>query len=121
MLPVSARKESSISARVRYADPDAIRHAVLVYAAEVRATHPEVRAIRWFGSWVQGTAAVGSDVDLCILVDRSDKPRRHRVPDFLPRSFPVGIDLFVYTLSEYDALASEHPSLLRAFEAGIEV
>ena len=118
---MNADDESSISARVRYAEPEPIRKAVRGYAREVRSAHPEVRSIRWFGSWVRGDAGVGSDVDLCIIVDRSDKSRRDRIVDFLPRVFPVGIDLFVYTSAEFDALGAEHPSMRKAIDSGLEV
>ena len=118
---MSAHDESSISARVRYAQPELIRKAVRDYAREIRSGHPEVRSIRWFGSWVRGDAGVGSDVDLCIIVDRSDKPRRDRVVDFLPRVFPVGIDLFVYTSVEFDTLRTDHPSMRREIDRGLEV
>jgi predicted nucleotidyltransferase len=78
----------------------------------MRATHPEIRALRWFGSWVKGSATVGSDVDFCIIVDKSDKPRRDRICDYLPLTFPVGIDLFILV---------EHPSLAEAIEGGVHL
>ncbi len=106
---------------MRFADPERIREAVRRYALAIRASHPEIRSIRWFGSWVRGDPTVGSDVDLCVIVGHSDKPRRERLPDFLPREFPVGIDLFVYTVDEYDALRSDHPAMIAAMEAGVEV
>ena len=81
--------------------------------------HPEVRALLWFGSWVKGSASVGNDVDLCIIVDRSDKARRDRIPDYLPRTFPVGIDLFIFTEEEFARLRREHPSLAKAIEEGV--
>ena len=118
---MNAHDESSISARVRYAEHETIRKAVRDYVHDLRAGHPEIRSIRWFGSWVRGDAGVGSDVDLCIIVDRSDKPRRDRTMDFLPRVFPVGIDLFVYTPAEFDALRTEHPSMRKAIDSGLEV
>ena len=118
---MNVHDESLISARVRYAEPEPIRRAVRDYARDIRAGHPEVRSIRWFGSWVRGDASVGSDVDLCIIVDRSDIPRRDRIVDFLPRVFPVGVDLFVYTPTEFDALRMAHPSMRKAIDSGIEV
>ena len=120
-LPVNAHDESSISARVRYAEPEPIRKAVRDYVRDLRDGHPEIRSIRWFGSWVRGDAGVGSDVDLCIIVEGSDTPRRDRTAAFLPRVFPVGIDLFVYTQAEFDALRTKHPSMRKAIDAGIEV
>jgi predicted nucleotidyltransferase len=119
--PVNVHDESSTSARVRYAEPERIRKAVHDYAREIRGTHPEVRSIRWFGSWVRGDAGVGSDVDLCIIVDHSDGPRRDRIMDFLPRVFPVGIDLFIYTAAEFTTLLTEHPAMREAIDAGLEV
>jgi predicted nucleotidyltransferase len=118
---VTVRNGSSTSARVRYADPEAIRRAVDRFAAAVRAAHPEVRRIRWFGSWVSGGWSPGSDVDLCIVVDRCTLRVRERAPAYLPRTFPVGIDLFVYTEEELEHLGNEHPSFARAIESGVEV
>jgi predicted nucleotidyltransferase len=86
---------------VRYADPEPIRAAVRGYAEALRAAHPEVRALRWFGSWVKGPVSVDSDVDLCLIVDRSDQARRDRIPNYLPRTFPVDIDLFIFTEEEF--------------------
>jgi predicted nucleotidyltransferase len=77
--------------------------------------------MRWFGSWVTGGWSPGSDVDLCIVIEPSTKPARDRVSDYLPRTFPVGIDLFVYTEDEIARLATEHPSFARAIEAGVEI
>jgi predicted nucleotidyltransferase len=106
---------------VRYAEPEPIRRAVRDHARDIRKGHPEVRSIRWFGSWVRGDATVGSDVDLCVIVERSDKQRRDRIPDFLPLVFPVGIDIFVYTQAEFDALRTAHPSMWKAIDSGVEV
>jgi predicted nucleotidyltransferase len=106
---------------VRYADPERIRKAVRSYAHDLRTTHREILSLRWFGSWIKGTASVGSDVDLCVIIDRSDKPRRERIPDFLPRTFPVGIDLFIFTEGEFAKLATEHPSLFQVIENGVQL
>ena len=119
--PVDAPERSLTSARIRYADPELIRKAVQEYARDLRSRHEGIRSIRWFGSWVKGTAGVGSDVDLCVIVDRSDKSRRDRMPDFLPRSFPVGIDLFVYTVAEWATLRAEHSTLAVAIDGGVEL
>ena len=118
---MDAHEKSSISARVRFADPEPIRKAVLEYAVALRSAHPEIRSIRWFGSWPKETASPGSDVDICILVDRSEKRPRDRIVDFLPRTFPVGIDLFIYTEEELRRLRAEHPSMAMAIAEGVEV
>ena len=45
---------------------------------------------------------------------------RERASEYLPRTFPVGIDLFVYTEAELERLGKEHPSFAGAIEAGVE-
>lgn len=91
------------------------------YARLLRESHPEIKGMRWFGSWVDGSARAGSDVDLCIIVAHSEKRRRDRIVDYLPLRFPVGIDLFVYTEAELNALRKEHSSFAAVIEAGVEV
>jgi predicted nucleotidyltransferase len=118
---VNARDESSSSVRIRYADPGAIRRDVTELAAAVRTAHHEVKRIRWFGSWITGGWSLGSDVDLCIVVERSAKPVRDRAVEFLPLAFPVGLDIFVYTEAELERLRMEHPSFARAMDAGEEL
>ncbi len=118
---MSARRESSDSVRILYSDAEAVSKAVSDYARGLRLAHPEIASIRWFGSRVRGDATVGSDVDLCIIVRESARPRRERVVDYLPRSFPVGLDLHVLTIDELAQLGAEHPSLSRAIKAGREV
>lgn len=103
---------------VRSADPEAVSRAVAAHAAHLRATHPEVRRIIWFGSWVQGTATPGSDVDLCVVLRRADKPLRDRIPDYLPVGFPVGLDVFPYTEAELNRLRTESPGWHRAIVSG---
>lgn len=68
--------------------------------------HPEVMEIVVFGSFSKGNYAPGSDVDIFILLSRSVKSVRDRIPDFLPGAFPVAVDLFPYTVDELSALQS---------------
>ncbi len=75
-------------------------------------------AVIWFGSWVNGTPRPGSDVDLCILLGASSLSRRERIARYLPGAFPVGIDLFVYTLAEFARLSSESPDWYRTIRSG---
>lgn len=78
----------------------------------------DTRILNGFGG---PSATVGSDVDFCIIVDKSDKPRRDRIPDYLPLTFPVGIDLFILTVEEFAKPRVEHPSLAEAIEEGMHL
>lgn len=106
---------------VRWADYDRIREAVRELAADLRRREPEVTRIYWYGSWVAGTATPSSDVDLCVVVEDDERRPRHRVPDFLPRRFPVGVDMVVLTEDEFDALPRRAPSWHAAILEGEEV
>jgi predicted nucleotidyltransferase len=68
-----------------------------------------------FGSYAWGVPSNESDFDLCVIVEASDEKRRHRdrkgrdaMLDIIRRR---GIDLIVYTATEFDRVAS-HPSTM---------
>lgn len=97
-----------------------VEQAVHAYAAALR-RRPEVRRIIWFGSRISGRPTPGSDVDLCIVLSGSDKPRRDRIPEYLPGAFPVGLDLFPYTEEELAKLQQSSPGWYAAIQRGREV
>lgn len=103
---------------IRWADPDRISAAVRDYATRLRRTHPEVSAVYWYGSWVSGVATPSSDVDLCVVVEADDRRPRHRLPDYLPGRFPVGVDLVVLTEAEMRELPERAPKWHRAIVGG---
>ena len=120
-MPSSLQKPSSNTVVIKSIDREQIKQAVEAYVARLRQSHPEIEKVIWFGSWVSGFPTPGSDVDLCLIISASDKPRRERLPDYLPVGFPVGIDLFVYTQDEFDRLRLESPGWHQAISSGIEI
>jgi len=120
-MPSATPRLSSHSVVVKSADRIRIEQAVERYVADLRETHPEIERIFWFGSWISGLPRPGSDVDLCLILSTSDKPRHERATDFLPVGFPVGIDLFVYTREEFERLREEHPGWYRVICSGREM
>lgn len=106
---------------IRSIDREKVQEAVREYARRLRQSRPEVMRIIWFGSWVTGYPAPGSDVDLCVVVSKADKPIRERLPDYLPSKFPLGVDIFVYTQDELDHLRQSAPGWHQAISSGIEL
>ena len=94
---------------VKSLDEAAVRRAMDAYAARLLAADPEIEEIIVFGSFEKGTWAPGSDLDVFVVLSRSTKSVRDRIPDLLPGPFPVGVDLFPYTREE---VATRTPSLL---------
>lgn len=57
-------------------------------------------------------------MDLCLALLESDRPFRERIPQFLPNGFPVGLDLFPYTIRELERLQDERPLWYRCLTEG---
>ena len=68
-----------------------------------------------FGSYAWGTPTAESDYDLCVVVEASEEKKRRRSRAGLHALIDIqryrGIDLVVYTVSEFERAAS-HPSTL---------
>jgi predicted nucleotidyltransferase len=76
------------------------------------------RAAYLFGSHAQGGADEHSDIDV-IVVAPTRRPPVERFRDYLPAILAagVGVDLFVYTPEEFEALREEgRPFLTHALE-----
>ena len=114
-------EESSSSVTIRSADRDRVERALDDYLADLFGRHPEVTRVVWFGSWVTGIPAPGSDVDLCLVLDRAEDSPRHRIPRYLPDGFPVGIDLFPYTEEELALIQRDRPEWHRCLTTGKQV
>jgi predicted nucleotidyltransferase len=106
---------------IRSIDRERINRAVADHVAHLCRQHPEIERAIWFGSWVNGEPTPGSDVDLCLVLSSSEKSRRERFVDYLPVGFPVGVDLFAYTRSEFERLSQSSPGLYRPILAGREI
>ena len=98
-----------------------IQEAVIAHITQLRAEHPEIKQVIWFGSWITGLPTPGSDVDLCLIISASDKSPRDRISNYLPFGFPVGIDLFVYTEAEFERLKHASPGWYKAIISGLEI
>lgn len=108
----------SSSVTIKSANREAVEAAVRAYVQRLRRERPEVKRVIWFGSWVTGRPVPGSDVDLCLVLSRADKPYRERLPDYLPLGFPVGVDLFPYTEAELKRLRRTDPAWHRTLVSG---
>jgi predicted nucleotidyltransferase len=74
--------------------------------------HPELEQVILFGSYAHGDYFPGSDVDVLLILEKSDRPFLKRIPQFLPTQFPVDIDIFPYTRDEVQRLIKDPQSLV---------
>jgi predicted nucleotidyltransferase len=66
-----------------------------------------------FGSYARGDWGVGSDLDLVVIVSRSERPFIERGSQFDAASLPVPADVLVYTQTEWDRLQETSPRFHR--------
>ena len=84
------------------------------WAALQRSAHPDLMAVGVFGSYGRGTAGVGSDLDLLLILQRCDEPIWERLRRGDTRSLPLACDLLVYRLAEWRSLPQWNPRLAQA-------
>lgn len=113
------RTRSFGSAKVFWLDRDEALRRLHDAAGRVLAERPDVLAIHLFGSLADGRAVPGSDADVLILLERSERRWIDRPLDYIGYFEGVGmpVELFCYTTEEADrtplaARALEHGTLL---------
>jgi predicted nucleotidyltransferase len=99
----------------------AIEAALLDPVRSLRAGHPEIVRILWFGSRVTGRPTRASDVDLCVIVAHSERPSVERSAAFHPGRFPTSIDLFIDTEEEFAELERSSRAWTREILGGREL
>jgi hypothetical protein len=84
------------------------------WAVKQQRCHPDLVAVGVFGSYGRGTAGVGSDLDLLLILQRCDEPIWERLRRWDTRALPLACDLLVYSLEEWRSLPQWNPKLAQA-------
>jgi len=84
------------------------------WAALQRNSHHDLLAVGVFGSYGRGTAGVGSDLDLLLILKHCDEPIWERLRRWDIRALPLACDLLVYSLQEWSSLPRWNPRLAKA-------
>ena len=92
------------SSVLRWPDAGTVRGAALQWARREAASRPGLVRLGYFGSYARGDWGVGSDVDLMVVVDRSDAPFERRAATWNTATLPVPADVLVYTEAEWQAM-----------------
>jgi len=104
---------SSSSVNITWLDRKAtlaqVRRAVALLASQ----RPEVQRVLLFGSFATGRAVPGSDVDLLVILERSDRPFIDRIPLYTPEGCGIGVDVFPYTTQELEQMLAQGNFFLR--------
>ena len=81
----------------------ALQHWVEIVAKE----RPDLIQIGYFGSYARGDWGVGSDLDLIIILKKSDQPFERRAAAFNTLELPVPTDILIYTQAEWQSLKGQ--------------
>lgn len=102
-MPVRSLRSSVL----RWPDARTVDRAVRRWAEKTGRERKGVRAVGYFGSYARGDWGVGSDLDLVIVVDRSERPFSTRAAAWDATDLPVPADVLVYTSDEWNALGQQ--------------
>ncbi len=99
---------------MRWPELASVRQAVTVWASDLAARRPDVRAVGYFGSLARGDDwGVGSDADLLVLIEpaigAAVKPFERRAETLDASELPVPADVLVYTTAEWADLPDATP------------
>jgi predicted nucleotidyltransferase len=93
-----------------------VDRAVRDWAAVEKLKHPELHRLGYFGSYARGDWGVGSDLDLIALVDRAPQTFDQRSLSWDLSGLPVPAEVLVYTLEEWEHLASSYGLFARTLQ-----
>lgn len=95
------------SSVLRWPDAQTVDCAVRDWAEKVVRDREDVLRIGYFGSYARGDWGVGSDLDLVVIVERSDHPFEGRSVEWDLTVLPVPADVLVYTRGEWRILSQQ--------------
>lgn len=104
------------SSVLKWPDSQQVEAALEAWAPVEAQRHPELLRLGVFGSYARGDAGVGSDLDLCAVVEHSDEPFERRALSWNLLSLPVPAEILVYTRSEWDKLQEDGGRFVRTLE-----
>lgn len=95
------------SSVLRWPDAQTVDQGVRRWAEKVVRERKEVLRIGYFGSYAREDWGVGSDLDLVIVVERSELPFERRAAAWDTSELPVPTDVLVYTAEEWQSLSKQ--------------
>ncbi len=89
---------------LKWPDLQTVDQAVRLWAKRTVQKRKDIKGIGYFGSYARGDWGVGSDLDLLIIVEKSEQPFVKRAVEFDVTDLPVPADVLVYTEEEWQGL-----------------
>jgi len=107
---------------VTWLDREDVLGRVKQAVESLAAGRPEVEQVLVFGSFATGRPVPGSDVDLLVILEQSDRSFIDRIPLYTPGGVGIGVDVFPYTREEIERMLAVGNSFLRrAMEGAVSI
>ena len=102
-MPSAVREESFSSVKVFWLDKEYVLRQLRERVARL-ASDPNVLRVVLFGSFAEGRAVPGSDVDILVVVKQDSRRMMDRIADYqeIFSGMGIGTDVFPYTESEME-------------------
>lgn len=110
------------SVKITFFNKKKVSLALKNFVKNITEKHKEIEKIIVFGSFIHNKCVPGSDIDLLIILSNSNKFLIERLTYYMPKKFPVGVDIFPYTKKEIEMMLKNNNFLLKnALKEGIVI
>ena len=85
------------SSVLKWPDRASVLASLAEWCERVKQARKDAVRIGYFGSYAAGNEGVGSDLDLIVVIEKSDLPRYKRITEWDTSEIPVPVDLLIFT------------------------
>ncbi|ADL07298.1 nucleotidyltransferase domain-containing protein [Thermosediminibacter oceani] len=104
------------SSVLKWPDKETVVYSLLEWVKEITQNRNDIVKIGYFGSYARGDWGVGSDLDIIIIVKKSDIPFNNRSAEWDTKGIPIPVDLLVYTVEEYENMKAMNSGFSKSIE-----
>lgn len=109
--------KSLSTAVLKWPSAETVQRTAKAWATTVGSSDNSVLRIGYFGSYATNDWGVGSDLDIIVILETSEKPFEHRGTRIPPSQIPVPCDVLVYTRSEWEHMLKERRRFARMIQS----
>jgi predicted nucleotidyltransferase len=108
------------SSVLKWPDKEAVVLSLLEWTKEIVKNRDDIVKVGYFGSYARGDWGVGSDLDIIVIVKKSEIPFDKRSAEWDTEGISVPVDLLVYTEEEYENMKEADSGFCKAIEKEVE-
>jgi predicted nucleotidyltransferase len=99
---------SSDSVKKKSVPKDNVITELKRWARKITIKKPEIKKMGYFGSYARGDYTPASDLDILVIINKSDKVFFKRADDYVVDDISVGCELFVFSECEINERVKQY-------------